>query len=330
MNIVGKLFIVTIVIITVLFPSHDVYSETDILDFIPAIIASGTRLPTAYSQAVSTRQGDDADITLTGKNPYDGSLTFAVLAQPQNGTLSGSLPNLTYSPQESYIGKDRFTFAVTNRNRSSEAANIDIYVIDPDNFLQNLIVEFGPYDSETGHAGAFVFRPNYEKVFLEFGKDVISDHQGNLKDNPAFEYLIALDANVISPVNATVTNMIFQESSQDYELHLAPIDINDMWISIDHVKNPTVVVDEVVTAGHVLGNPGTWDSYVGRVEIQIILTMEGESVCPFLYFDPDTRALYESKVSQLIEDWETYKADSQIYSEENFPITGCRTATTGM
>ena len=103
-----------------------------------------------------------------------------------------------------------------------------------------------------------------------------------------------------------------------------------MWISIDHVKNPTVAADDVVIAGQVLGNPGTWDIYVGRVEIQIILTMEGESVCPFLYFDPATRADYESNVSQLIEDWETYKYNSQIYREEDFPIVGCRTATTGM
>ena len=166
-------------------------------------------------------------------------------------------------------------------------------------------MDFGPYNSETNRAGACVFRPNYEKVFLEFDKDVISDHQGNLKDNPAFEYLVASDADVVSPVNATVVNLTFQDNTQDYEIHLAPIDINDMWISIDHIKDPTVALNDVVTAGQILGNPGTWDSYVGRVEIQIILTREGESICPFLYFNPDTKALYESKVSQLIDDWET-------------------------
>lgn len=89
------------------------------------------------------------------------------------------------------------------------------------------------------------------------------------------------------------------------------------------------MVDDVVTAGHVLGNPGTWDSFVGRVEIQIILTSEDESVCPFLYFDPVTKADYEGKVSQLIDDWENYKGNPQIYSEEDFLIAGCRAATTG-
>jgi len=200
--------------------------------------------------------------------------------------------------------------------------------------LCTICVDFGPYNSETNRAGAFVFRPNYEKVFLEFDKDVISDHQGNLKDNPAFEYLVASDADIVSPVDATVVSVTFQENTQDYEIHLAPIDVNDMWIAIDHVKNPTVAENDVVTTGQLLRNPGTWDDIngVGRIEIQIILTMEGESVCPFLflYFDPATKALYESKVSQLIDDWETYKGDSQIYSEEDFPITGCRTATTEM
>jgi len=318
------------VIAAALFLSHDATGETEILDFIPAIIAANTGLPIANSLAVSTPQGDDVTITLTGADPGEGSLSFEVISGPQNGTLSGSAPNLTYSPTGDFTGKDRFSFTVTNRNRTSQSADIDIYVIHPDNFLKNLIVDFAPYNSETNRAGAFLFRRNYEKVFLEFGQDVISDHLGNLKDNPAFEYLIALDADVISPVNATVVNLTFQEDTQDYEIHLAPIDINDMWISIDHVKNPTVVLDDVVTAGEVLGNPGTWDSYVGRVEIQIILTMEGESVCPFLFFDPATRADYESNVSQLINDWEAYKYNPQIYSEDNFPITGCRTATTGM
>ena len=325
-----KLGAVLIFIGAVFCISHDASSETDILDFIPAIIAANTGLPIANSLAVSTPQGDDVAITLTGQDPYEGSLTFEVISDPQNGALSGNPPNLTYSPQATFTGKDRFTFVVTNRRGSSEAANIDIYVIHPDNYLHNLMVNFGPYNSQTGRAGSFVFQPNYEKVFLEFGKDVISDHQGNLKDNPAFEYLVALDANVISPVDATVVSLTFQDNTQDYEIHLAPIDINDMWISIDHVTNPQVAVDDAVTAGQILGNPGTWDIYAGRVEIQIILTMEGESVCPFLFFDPDTRAQYESKVSQLIDDWENYKGNSQIYSEEDFPITGCRTATTGM
>ena len=139
-----------------------------------------------------------------------------------------------------------------------------------------------------------------------------------------------IDADVVSPVNATVFRLIEQVDTQDYEIHLVPVDINDVWLSIDHVKNPVVLENDQVTAGQVLGKPGTWDSYAGRVEIQIILTQEGKSVCPFLFFDPATRAEHENKVNQLIDDWETYKGNSEIYSEEEFPFTGCRNATTGM
>ncbi len=192
------------------------------------------------------------------------------------------------------------------------------------------MVDFAPYDSQTGYAGAFLFRPNYEKVFLEFGKGVLTGHQGEPKDNAAFEYLVDKDADVVSPVNATVTRVDYQSGSQDYEIHLVSADINDVWLSIDHIKNPAVAVDEQVAAGEPLGNPGTWDSFVGRVEVQIILTREGKSVCPFLFFDPAIKAGYESKVNQLIDDWEAYNGNPEIYSDEDFPFTGCRNATTGM
>ena len=316
-------------IISILFIGHNARSETDVLDFIPAIIASANR-PTANYQFLTTPQGDAVVITLTGEDPLDGTLTFEVVSDPPNGDLTGTPPNLTYSPDTEFTGKDSFSFTVTNRMGTSKAASVDIYVIDPANFLKNLMVDFAPYDSQNDHAGAFYFRPNYEKVFLEFGQDVLEDHQGQPKDNAAFEYLVDKNADVVSPVNATVASVTYQDGSGDWEIHLVPVDINDVWLSIDHIIDPTVAADDQVTAGQILGKPGTWDFYVGRVEIQIILTREGKSVCPFLFFDPATKSEYESKVNQLIDDWETYKGNSQIYSEEDFQFTGCRNATTGM
>lgn len=318
-------------IILIVFGSGQAFSdETDILDFIPAITAAGRKLPIAVPQSVSTPQGDEIEITLTGDGPFQDAMIFEIISEPQNGFLNGTTPDLTYSPLPEFTGKDSFSFKAANRNGTSEPAEINIYVVHPDNYLQNLSMDFGPYDSQTGKAGAFVFRFNYDKVFLEFGRNVISDHLGNLKDNPAFEYLVDIDADIVSPVNAVVFNLIHQEDTDDYEIHLVPVDVNGVWLNIDHIKYPTVGINEQVTVGQVLGKPGTWDDEVGRVELQLILSSEGESVCPFLYFNPDTKALYESMVTQLINDWETFQSDSELYQEENFVFPGCSDFTTGM
>merc|ERR1712000_206482 len=42
------------------------------------------------------------------------SLTYNIVSQPQYGTLSGTAPDLTYTPEEGYSGADSFTFSVRN------------------------------------------------------------------------------------------------------------------------------------------------------------------------------------------------------------------------
>ncbi|MBT8332585.1 MAG: hypothetical protein KJP06_09710 [Deltaproteobacteria bacterium] len=65
-------------------------------------------------------------------------------------------------------------------------------------------------------------------------------------------------------MNATVFRLIEQVDTQDYEIHLVPVDINDLWLSIVHIKNQTVQEIDQVTASQILGKQGTWVSYVGR------------------------------------------------------------------
>src|SRR5204862_3436682 len=42
-------------------------------------------------------------------------LTFTVTAGPSHGALSGTAPNLTYTPTAGYFGPDSFQFKVTDR-----------------------------------------------------------------------------------------------------------------------------------------------------------------------------------------------------------------------
>jgi hypothetical protein len=55
-------------------------------------------------------------------------LTYTVLTQPAHGTLSGTAPNLTYTPAAGYIGADSFTFQAGNGSFQSNVATVSITV----------------------------------------------------------------------------------------------------------------------------------------------------------------------------------------------------------
>ena len=91
-------------------------------------VAAGT--PTANAQTVSTAFNTAKAITLTGTDPDSPALalTYTVATGPAHGTLSGSAPNLTYTPASNYQGSDSFTFTVTNGQKTSPAATVSITV----------------------------------------------------------------------------------------------------------------------------------------------------------------------------------------------------------
>src|SRR5262249_49133234 len=66
-------------------------------------------IPVAYSQSVTTLQNVVRPITLTGADPNGGTLHYAVVLAPQHGTLSGTPPNLSYTPMPDFFGNDSFS-----------------------------------------------------------------------------------------------------------------------------------------------------------------------------------------------------------------------------
>ncbi len=82
-----------------------------------------TRTPYAYAQSVSMSQNTSQPITLAGSG---GTLTYAVLTQPAHGTLTGTAPNVTYTPAANYTGSDSFTFKVNNGTSDSAPATVSI------------------------------------------------------------------------------------------------------------------------------------------------------------------------------------------------------------
>jgi len=85
--------------------------------------------PTANPQAVETEMEAPIAVTLTGSDPDDDPLTFAVETQPEHGILEGTAPDLVYTPETDYVGPDSFTFTVDDGLETSEPAAVSITVL---------------------------------------------------------------------------------------------------------------------------------------------------------------------------------------------------------
>ncbi|WNG17550.1 kelch repeat-containing protein [Cystobacter fuscus] len=89
-------------------------------------------VPTAQSQTVSTTTGTPVAITLVGSDPDVGqTLSWTLVTPPSHGTLSGTPPSLTYTPEPGYEGPDSFTFKVRDCGQDSNVATVDIGVLNP-------------------------------------------------------------------------------------------------------------------------------------------------------------------------------------------------------
>jgi subtilisin family serine protease len=93
-----------------------------------AFKALAGQIPFAYSSSEQTNFNTAINITLSAIDPQNDSLSFSVLSSPSSGTLSGSAPNLVYTPNNGYIGNDSFTFKVNDGQNNSNTGTIAIAV----------------------------------------------------------------------------------------------------------------------------------------------------------------------------------------------------------
>ncbi|MFC1857397.1 DUF1566 domain-containing protein, partial [Thermodesulfobacteriota bacterium] len=88
--------------------------------------------PVAYNQNVVTDEDTSASITLIGSDNDGDFLTYTIVDSPSNGTLVGTVPHLTYVPDENFNGVDIFSFKAHDGFAYGNIAvvNIAIYPID--------------------------------------------------------------------------------------------------------------------------------------------------------------------------------------------------------
>ncbi|MGC8744976.1 MAG: tandem-95 repeat protein, partial [Verrucomicrobiia bacterium] len=95
---------------------------------VPIDVTPVNDAPVANPQSVTTDEDTAVNITLTGSDVENDPLTFAIVSGPTHGTLSGTPPNVTYTPAANFNGSDSFTFKVNDGTVDSAIATVNITV----------------------------------------------------------------------------------------------------------------------------------------------------------------------------------------------------------
>jgi VCBS repeat-containing protein len=91
-------------------------------------VTAANDAPVANAQSVTATEDTAKAITLTGSDAEGSALTYAIITAPAHGTLTGTVPNVTYTPAANYNGADSFTFRVNDGTNNSAAATVSITV----------------------------------------------------------------------------------------------------------------------------------------------------------------------------------------------------------
>ncbi len=84
--------------------------------------------PTVSSMTLSTDEDTPATVTLSVSDADGDALSYTVVTAPTKGTLSGTLPNLVFTPHPDANGADAFTLTVSDGTDTSNLATVDVTI----------------------------------------------------------------------------------------------------------------------------------------------------------------------------------------------------------
>lgn len=238
-------------------------------------------------------------------------------ATPASGSTATSTSNTTSSTSSNTTTSSTSTPTATPTPTAAPASPP---------VIKNLGVSFAAYDSQTGRAGAFDFLKLQSKPFVDFGDS---------GTEPTFTYRTAEDADVTAIAEGYVYRVEYQSTYSDYSILASTAQGDLTWtIDYDHIISPAVSVGDHITSGQRLGLVGTHsDIGIGRVEIQVFGgpgSGTPTSYCPWTYFDSGLIASYKAKLQKLMDDYEAYMYNTNIYNPSDYTSSGhlgCKAST---
>ncbi len=109
------------------FKANDGAADSNIAT-VTISVGATNRAPVATPQTVTTAEDTSRAITLTGTDADGDPLTFSIVTQPTQGTITGTSPTFTYQPASNYNGPDAFTFKANDGSLDSATATVTITV----------------------------------------------------------------------------------------------------------------------------------------------------------------------------------------------------------
>ena len=91
-------------------------------------VASVNRPPTANAQQLTVTEDTPQQLVLSGIDPEGAAVTYSIVVAPANGSLSGTPPNVLYTPAADYFGPDSFQFVANDGVLNSDPATVAITV----------------------------------------------------------------------------------------------------------------------------------------------------------------------------------------------------------
>ena len=151
---------------------------------------------TALPQKIETNYIIPKPVTLQGLDVGGLPLTFTVTQKPFYGSLSGTAPNLVYTPDENVTGLDRFTYVSSNGVSQSESAEVSITILPSSNDTQapEILWTF-PAEDATG----IPYRIS----------PALTDTEGSIyAPFPIIQFSEAMDVSSINTVNLTLRDSL--------------------------------------------------------------------------------------------------------------------------
>jgi hypothetical protein len=91
-------------------------------------VARYSGVPVADDQTIELPVNSSRSLTLTGRTPNPGALVYSIATPPAHGTLTGTPPSVTYTPDPGYVGPDGFTFTLSDGTPQPDTGVVAILV----------------------------------------------------------------------------------------------------------------------------------------------------------------------------------------------------------
>ena len=248
--------------------------------------------PVAIEQNLTTPEDTPKNIILSATDPNDDSLTYSVIDNPMHGTLSGTAPNLIYTPNLNFDGNDTFTFKASDGSFDSNVTKINIEVtpVNDSPVAADDNITF-PEDSNSGYIDVLVndSDPDGDTLTVSLGSNpggTMTIHDNKILWTPVQNYYGqgSFTYHISDGHGGTATGTVHYIVTPVNDVPVA----NDMNVSTNEDHNLTITLDasdvdgDALTPIIVATNHGTVN-IVNNLNVTYIPSLNYNGVDTFTY-----------------------------------------------